>query len=255
MQTHSLHPDIQAVLDGRSQWCVITQDCLQVLPLIPAGSVGAVVTDPPYGMSYQSARRIDKGDRFDRIANDEAPFVWFLADAARVIVPGGLSLCFCRWDSAEAFRLAIGWSGLSVASQLVWDRVGHGMGDLIGCPAPQHDTIWFAVKGRYKFHGVRPKSIVRHQRIGGDALLHPNEKPVELLEELVDSYVPPSAIVLDPFAGSGSTGVAAIQTGRRFIGIEIDEKYAEIARRRIADAAPLFVPPEQEEPKLFGGES
>ena len=74
------------------------------------------------------------------------------------------------------------------------------------------------------------------------------------MEELVCSYVPPSEIVLDPFCGSGTTGVACIKTGRRFIGIEIDDKYAEIARRRIADAAPLFVPPEQEEPKLFGGE-
>mgnify|MGYP000390796407 CR=1 FL=1 len=222
-----------------SEWVVHNGDCLDVLRSMPDASVDAVVTDPPYGMAFQSAWRTDKAERFDQIANDDAPFVWFLADAARIIKPGGCLICFCRWDSAEAFRLAIGWAGLSVKSQLVWDRVAHGMGDLKASAGPQHDTVWFATKGRYAFHGTRPKSILRHQRPHGDALRHPNEKPLSLMVSLVQDYVPPGGTVVDPFTGSGSTAEACVQTGRNFIGIELDPGYCEIARRRIADAVPL----------------
>ncbi len=207
-------------------------DCLEFLRTLPSGSVDAVVTDPPYGISYQSSW-VAKSERFDQIANDGQPYVWFLAEASRVIMDGGCLLCFCRWDTAEAFQLAIAWSGLDIAAQVVWDRVGHGMGDLAGCPGPSHDLIWFARKGNFKFHGKRPISVVRCARLSGDQIVHPNEKPVSLMRQLVDSYSPKDGTILDPFMGSGTTGVACMETGRNFIGCEIDVKYCEIARKRI----------------------
>ena len=70
---------------------------------------------------------------------------------------------------------------------------------------------------------------------------HPNEKPVELVARFIELHTKPGDTVLDPFCGSGTTGVACMQTGRKFIGCEIDEKYVEIARRRIAEAVPLEV--------------
>ena len=228
---------IQDVLTGRAKWAVITGDCLDVLRTIPAGSVDAVVTDPPYGMAYQSAWRTDKAERFDQIANDDAPFVWWLPEAMRVLKDGGSLACFCRWDSAEAFRQAIGWAGFTIGGQVVWDRMVHGMGDLTGAVAPMHDTIWFARKGRFEWPGSRLKSVLRHQRLGGEQLVHPNEKPVGLMGEIVAAMTTPGALVVDPFNGSGATGNACQAHGRRFIGIEIDEGYANIARRRIAEAA------------------
>lgn len=218
-----------------SEFTIHHGDCLDVLRTLEAGSVDAIVTDPPYGMAYQSAWRTDT-ERFDTIANDEAPFVWWLADAFRVLKIGGCLLCFCRWDSAEAFRLAIGWAGFDIGSQVIWDRVSHGMGDLTGSPAPMHDTIWFARKGAYKLPGKRPVSVVRSLRLSGDALVHPNEKPVELMRQLVESYTRTDDVVLDVFMGSGTTGVACMETGRNFIGIEIDAKYCDIARKRIKSA-------------------
>lgn len=225
-----------------SNWVVHTGDCLEVLRTLPAGSVDCVVTDPPYGMSYQSARRTDKSTWFPKIANDDAPFVWWLPEAFRVLKDGGALVCFCRWDSAEAFRLAIGWAGFKVAGQIVWDWMVHGMGDLNGSPAPMHDTIWFAERGDFAWPGSRIKSVVRHQRLQGDELNHPNEKPTGLMIELVEGCAGQGATVLDPFCGSGTTGVACVQTGRNFIGIEIEPKYADIARRRIAEAVPLWAP-------------
>jgi DNA modification methylase len=213
-------------------WQVVTADCLAHMRGMPDGSVDAVITDPPYGMSYQSSWRTDRAERFDKIANDEAPFVWFLLDAFRVLKDGGCLVCFCRWDTAEAFRSAIGWSGLAVKSQIIWDRMVHGMGDLRGTPGPRHDTIWFATKGKYTLPGKRPVSVLTHQRLGGDELEHPNEKPVPLMVELIESYVPVGGTVLDPFAGSGTTGCACVQTGRSFVGCELNAEYADIARRR-----------------------
>lgn len=101
---------------------LILGDCLDVLRTLEPGSVDAVVTDPPYGVSYQSARRTDKRLWKPKIANDRSPFVWWLRDAAVALAPGGCLLCFCRWDVAEAFRVAIGWAGLKVRGQIVWDR-------------------------------------------------------------------------------------------------------------------------------------
>ena len=219
-----------------NQVTVVEGDCLDVLRGIPDESFDAVIADPPYGMSFQSAWRTEKTERFDKIANDDQPFVWWLRDAARVLKPGGCLLCFCRWDSAEAFRQAIGWAGLKGQTQLVWDRVIHGMGDLTGRPSPQHDTIWFACKGKYQLPGSRPSSVVRCQRLGGEELEHPNQKPVKLLRELIRDYVPRGGAVLDPFTGTGSTIVAAACEDRIAVGIEIDPAYAAIARRRVADA-------------------
>ena len=208
-------------------------DCLDVLRTLPDGAFDAIITDPPYGIAFQSAWRTET-ERFDEIANDDHPYIWWLQDAARVLRPGGCLVCFCRWDTAEAFRLAIGWTGLTVGSQLVWDRVVHGLGDLTGRPAPRHDTIWFAVKGRYKLPGKRPTSVYREQRLSGNDLMHPNEKPIPLMRRIVDDYTPPGGSVLDCFAGSGATLVASALEGRTSTGIEISPDYADIIRKRVA---------------------
>ena len=124
---------------------VYQKDCMEVLRLLPAGEIDCIITDPPYGIDFQSARRIEK-ERFDKIDNDGKPFVWWLYDAFKVLKEGGRLICFCRWDVQDAFKQAIEWAGFSLKSQVIWDRGIHGLGDLNGQFAPQHDVIWFAVK-------------------------------------------------------------------------------------------------------------
>ena len=235
---------------------IVRGDCMGVMRALPDGCVQAVITDPPYGMDYQSAWRTDKADWFPKIANDDQPYIWWLRDAARVLAEDGCLICFCRWDSAEAFRLAIGWAGLTVAAQLVWDRVIHGMGDLKRTPAPRHDVMWFATKPGYTLPGKRPNSVYQVQRIGGEDLTHPNEKPLALIRQLVLDYTRPGDIVADWFVGSGSTPMACVTTGRLFIGTEISVEYAEAARKRIDDAlgvGGLFCPTAPVVVDLFGG--
>jgi DNA modification methylase len=212
-------------------------DSLERLRELDANSVDAVVTDPPYGIDFQSAWRTDRTKHKPKIANDKMPFIWWLPQAFRVLREGGGMLCFCRWDVQEDFRRAIEIAGFQVKSQVIWDREVHGMGDLKASFGPQHDVIWFATKGKFEFPGSRPKSIVRSQRLSGDQLVHPNEKPVDLLEQLVSSITREGEAVLDCFMGSGSTGIACVNTKRKFVGIELDAGYFEIARRRITHAS------------------
>lgn len=209
-------------------------NCLEVLSSLGTLSVDSIVTDPPYGIDYQSARRTDSSQWKPKIANDKKPFIWWLYEAARVVAEPGAIACFCRWDVQDEFYRAMDIAGFEVKSQVIWDREAHGMGDLGGAFAPQHDVIWFGVRGDFQFHGARPKSVIRHLRLGGEQLVHPNEKPVSTMAALVNPLTPPGGTVLDCFMGVGPTLIAAKNSGRRAIGIEIEERYCEIAAHRLA---------------------
>ena len=207
-------------------------DCLEILPTIADKSVHAVITDPPYGIDFQSNQRV-KTKKLAKIANDKESFTAWLPDAYRVTREDGCLLCFCRWDVQEEFRLAIVAAGYAVKSQVIWDKMWHGMGDLDGSYAPVHEILWFATKGAFAFPGGRPISVIRVIRIAPAKITHPNEKPVNLLKKLVTQVTKVGDTVLDPFMGGGSTGVASGVLNRNFIGIELDAGHYHRAERRI----------------------
>ena len=215
---------------------VYNMDCETGMRAMEPESVDCVITDPPYGIDYQSMWVKDSKKRKNKISGDKAPYIWFLRDAFRIIKDDGFILCFCRWDTAEAFRKAIEWAGFVVKSQIVWDRCAHGMGNLKSQFAPKHDLIWFATKGKYIFPGKRPPDIIHSMRVSGQSLKHPNEKPVDLLEQLILSTTQEGDVVCDPFLGSGTTGVACVKNSRNFIGFDVDANYCEIATQRIQEA-------------------
>lgn len=213
---------------------VIHGDSLTVLRQMEPESVDAIITDPPYGIDYHT-----KGTGAT-IKNDKAPFIWFLYDAFRVLKSGasgqGTLVCFTRWDVEQTFIDAMKIAGFLVKSEIIWDKVMHGMGDCKAQFAPTHENIIFAVKGKFSFPGSRPKDVISFHKLSGSQMIHPTEKPVGLLTSLVTSVTKPGDLILDPFAGSGSTLIAAKKTGRRFIGIEMDETYYQKAARRIEEA-------------------
>jgi site-specific DNA-methyltransferase (adenine-specific) len=201
---------------------------------MPDDSVDAVITDPPYGIDFHSTFRQDKSRHFPKIANDKAPYIWWLHDAARVLKPRGALLCFTRYDTEEAFRFAIRLAGLHPKAQVIWDKRLYGVGDCLGDFSLQHENIIFATKRRFLFPNRRPSSVIPLQRLSSKRLTHPNEKPVELLKMLIEAVTKPGELVLDPFVGSGTTAVAAKALGRQYIGIECDPGYARLARLRLA---------------------
>ncbi len=206
---------------------IIHGDSLNVLREIPDNCIDAVIADPPYGINYESRTGV-------KIQNDKNPFIWFLYDAFRVLKPnGGALVCFTRWDVQQAFMNAAKIAGFDIKSELIWNKVYHGMGDHKAQFAPSHENIIFAVKGKFAFPGGRPRDLLTCEKLNSAHMVHPTEKPVELMKDIITSITREGDIILDPFAGSGSALVAAKQTGRRYIGIELDDGYYQTAQQRL----------------------
>jgi DNA modification methylase len=211
---------------------LILGDCRDILPTL--SGVGALVMDPPYGMAYKSGYATDALWAAGKtIAGDESTEA---RDAALAWAGDLPTLCFGTWRIARP---------AATKMVLIWDKGGAlGMGDLSIPWKPDHEEIYVLGKG---FIGSRDSgSVIRHppvQSMAKNGRLHPTEKPVGLMKKLI-AKVP--GTILDPFMGSGSTGVAALLEGREFIGIEREEVFFEIACRRLRevagdDAGPLFV--------------
>ena len=216
-------------------------DCRDVLPRLAPESVDLIVTDPPYGVGWESSfRRLP----FGPMANDDGSFD--IIGALRLAIGPGADGPLKRKRHVYVFGLR-DWGDLPIGGrcELIWDKATLGMGDTESVWAPQHEVIAFGVMipTRYDREAgrgllsarLRRGSVLRVPRETTTAAIrHPTEKPVGLLRQLIESSSMLGETVLDPFVGSGSTLVAARIEGRRAIGIEISERYAEVAARRLA---------------------
>lgn len=205
-------------------------DCLEVLKNLPDNSVDMVLTDPPYGIDFQSNRR---WGRFAKILNDKTPFVEFIQHLPRILKPEGCAMIFTKWDKQQVFIDELIKHGLKPKNILIWDKVVHGMGDLKRAFGSRYESIIFVANNEFRFNGKRPTDIVQCMKINSQHLIHPNQKPVALLENLIEKCTKENQTVLDCFMGSGSTGTACLNTNRKFIGIELDKKYFDISQSRI----------------------
>jgi site-specific DNA-methyltransferase (adenine-specific) len=207
-------------------------DCMQVLPLLADASVDMIFCDPPYGLEFNSFGR--SGDPRP-IANDSLE--WFARSLPRIfrhfprlLKRGGCCCCCCcgggpRPIFAEMTMMLDGTPGLSFKQAVVWDKRGLGMGWHY---RPSYEFVLVAQKkgGPCRwFGGKKQSNVVRIPRIIPRADQHPTEKPIELPEMFIRLHSEPGDLVLDCFMGRGSTGVAAKRLGRRFIGIEVEERY------------------------------
>lgn len=211
-------------------------DCREMLAGLGSNTAHLIVTDPPYGVSFQSNGRAEK---FGLIAGDDSTdsAVAGLSAALRVLMDKRHVYAFGRYDL----------SGLPLTTpvELIWDKGCFNGGDLSQPWANQHEYIQFCTLRRANTERrrvgeglaarLRKGSVLRYQRPSGTAVnIHPTEKPVILLRDLIESSSRIGEMVLDPFCGVGSTLVAAAAEGRRAIGIEIEERYCEIAARRLS---------------------
>lgn len=191
-------------------------DCLEILPTLASGSVDAVVTDPPYGINIirGGGRGIngwrDYGDGgWDKERPSPAAFEHIARIASTVVVWGGNyftdmlppSSCWLVWDKGQRdFSLADG--------EMAWVNQDKAM-----------RIFSYARAAMLKENGF-----------------HPTQKPIALMKWCIELFTKPGDTVIDPFMGSGTTGVACVKTGRNFIGIEKDPGYFAIAQKRIAEA-------------------
>ena len=207
-------------------------DCLELLKDISDGSVDMVLTDPPYGIAFKSNHRKKK---YNEIKNDKS-LEWlekYVCECFRILKHNTAVYFFCSWHNVDVFKQAIE-KKFKIKNILIWEKNNTSMGDLKASYAPKYEMIIFAHKGRKLLNGFRYADIIKANRTGNK--LHPTEKPVDLLELFIKNSSDENAVVFDGFMGSGSTGVACVNTGRNFIGMELDPGYFEIAKKRIEDA-------------------
>ena len=195
---------------------VIQGDSAEVLKTFPDKSVDLIVTDPPYGMDFQSNYRFEK---HDKIANDKEFPLWIFDEFFRIARRG--VYVFCRWDNIGSVP--------NPKSVLAWVKNNWSMGDLQHEHGRQWEAVLFYPQEEHEFV-TRIPDVIHANKTGNS--LHPTEKPIELMKTIIDANV--GEIVLDPFAGSGSTLVACKQLGRKYIGIELSQKYCDTANERLA---------------------
>lgn len=245
-------PDILAVLCGEKQWALVCADNAEVLPTLPDKSVAHVITDPPYeAEAHTPQRRVKRGDAVERsehggaderVAKIEALSFAPMTEADRDQAAAQFARLSARWTAVFCqVEAAVRWTQSLTQAGAVGKRIGvwikpDAMPQFSGDrPGMGYESIVFChAKGRSKWNGGGRVAVFTHNKnTPGGAHDHETQKPLPLMLELVELFTDPDDIVLDPFAGSGTTGVACLRLGRRFIGIERDPKYAAIAADRL----------------------
>jgi DNA modification methylase len=225
---------------------LIHGDCLEVMKSIPDKSIDLVLTDPPYGISFKSARqtyqRKIENDGFDEWLNILPKF---LIEFKRVLTDTGCCCCCCGGGKTPVTAIftieAI--KHFHLIQTLVWKKfIGLGWRYR---PAYENIVILSKDKDNYNFYdttktcanvieGINQEIPQKgNEQVSAD---HPTKKPKTLMQKLILIHSLQGHTVLDPFMGSGTTGVAAKENNRNFIGIEIDEEYFNKAKKRIENA-------------------
>lgn len=229
---------------------VLLGDCLEHLRQLEDRSVDALIMDPPYcsgGISEAGKMRAPAQGISAKSRRQQGWFVgdnmttqglvWLLRAVAfeseRVLVRGGSLLVFLDWRMWSSLAPALESGGLRLQGMVVWDKGSAGLGTGF---RPTHELVAVLTNGSGRFYSKCGSNVLRIPRVWGGHKEHPTQKPVELLRQLIKVATPAGGLVVDPFAGSGSTGVAALLEGRRFLGIEREPHYVEVARERLAEA-------------------
>jgi len=207
-------------------------DAAELLSGLSDESIDLIVTDPPYGIGYQSSHRYSS-PQFDKIKDDTDPNYSILIDFYRVLKDDTALYLYTRWDVYPKWLEEINKVGFKVKNACIWHKGGGGMGDLVGAYAPEYEMCIYAVKGRHILRGKRLPDVWKLKKDAHVRYVHPTQKPVHAMELPILKSSDEGDLVLDPYSGSGTTGVACARSKRKFIGCDIEEKYVNLANKRI----------------------
>ena len=154
---------------------------------------------------------------------------------ARVLKDDSVCVVFASWKNF-AYDFIELRKHFDIKNVIVWWKRGGGLGDLRHSLLTDYEFAIVCHKGKARIRGKRIGSVWECPKLNPNKMVHPTQKPEQLIERLIEKWSDDGDCVFDPFMGSGTTGVACVNTGRRFIGIELDKTYFEIAEQRIKDA-------------------
>lgn len=201
-------------------------DCFDVLVNLPDKSVDCVITDPPYGVDFQSHRRKEK---YDKIQNDND--LSFLDDLNkelfRVMKDNTHIYQFCAFKTVDKFKISFE-KYFELKNIIVWNKGNFSTGNYYRY---KYEFCLFGIKGDRKIKSRAIPDVIDCD--GTNNKLHLTQKPTNLIKILMEQSSDEGDVVLDPFMGSGTTGEVAKMLNRDFIGIEIDKEYFNIAKNRI----------------------
>jgi DNA modification methylase len=205
---------------------IIQADCTKALPMLHDKAINFVLTDPPYITRYRS--------RDGRTILNDDNAAWLnpaFAEIYRVLADDSFAVTFYGWPQADKFMDAYRKAGFRVVGHLMFPKTYASSTRFVKY---QHESAHLLAKGNPKAP-LTPISDVIAWSYSGNKL-HPTQKPVSALTPLIEAFSQPGQVILDPFAGSGSTLVAARTLRRDYIGIELDAEYHAIARRRLSES-------------------
>ena len=203
---------------------ILQGDCIEKMHEMPTSSIDFVLTDPPYLVNYR--------DRDGRTIQNDANDNWLkpaMAEAYRVLKQNRVAVMFYSWNKVDKFFAAWKDAGFQPVGHIVFRKTYSSKSRFLSY---QHEQAYLLAKGRPPLP-KQPIADVIDMPYSGNKL-HPTQKPVAALAQLVRSFSLPGELVLDPFAGSGSSCAAAMLTGRRYIGIELDAEFHQAATQRMS---------------------
>lgn len=209
---------------------IINADCMDILKQLPDKCIDLVLTDPPYGMNYQSGRREQKYKKIQ----DDNNLEWlpeFLKELKRVSKDDAIWYVFCSWHNVDFFKHEI-QKVRNVKNILIWNKNNFGSGDLFCDYAPKYEMCIFCNENK-KLNGNRIANVLNFAKTGNE--LHPTQKPVDMFSVLIQKGSNENDLVLDCFSGSGTTAIACHRLKRRFICIEKDKSYWEASCKRLEE--------------------
>lgn len=223
----SLRPSTRPAVPALPVDRVLLGDCSRVLRTLPDACVDFVLTDPPYLVGYRdrSGRAVPNDD------NDRWMYPAF-SEVFRVMRPDTYLMSFYGWGRADRFLTVWRECGFAVVGHFVWVK---GYASAVKHAQMRHEQAYLLAKGSPK-PPAHPPSDVQPWRYSGNKL-HPTQKPVAALVPAVEAYSKPGDLILDPFGGSGSTGVAARKCSRRYLLVERDPEYYRLAKERLSRLA------------------
>ena len=217
---------------------VINGDSLKVLNDLDDGVIDIVITDPPYGINYKSNMSMFDNTITKRGLLNDGDEAFELLDKTCEILQRKTSenahlYFFCSWAVFSKFESIIG-KYFTIKTPLVWDKLSFATGDIYNDWANQTEIILYCVKGKKGFN-KRKGNVLSVTRMHTSKMVHPTQKPVELIKHILDASALKNDFIVDPFMGSGSTIKACNEYGLKSLGIELDEEMFLIANKFIND--------------------
>jgi len=210
---------------------IYNADCREILPDLPM--VDLVLTDPSYGVNFKKS-----GEPY--MAGDSVNLMpLILPMLYKLLKIEGALFIFSSVSHLKDFLFSFE-TYFKMHNIIIWDKVNPVYPHSKAHFQMQYEPIIYGSRGLHYIQAKRPSDIIKCPIVRGKKRLHPTQKPVEVLIELLKPSLATGQLILDPFLGSGTTALAAIETKNKSIGIEIEEKYCEIAAKRCSQMVMEF---------------